>query len=277
MNVEELLDKKGIEYRTSGRDYLIKCLNPEHDDKNPSMRIDRVLGIFNCLSCGFKGNVFKLFDEPSDKVSIQRERLRRKITEVRADSVGLPMPEGAIPYVGNWRDIKPETYIKFKAFKSHQPEFLGRIVFPITDITGKIVCFQGRDDTGTLDAKYYNYPRNITLPAYPKVQAKQGRVILVEGIFDMLNLHDKGLENTVCIFGVNSLNKSKLTNMLMQGITGLDIMFDSDDAGDAAAKEAKKLAEEQGFHTRVIKLSDGNDPGMLSISQVNKLKERLYG
>jgi DNA primase len=277
MTVEELLEKKGIEFRTSGRDLLVKCLNPEHEDRNPSMRVDKVLGIFNCLSCGFKGNIFRLFDEPWDKVATQREKLRRKITEVRVESVGLRMPEEATPYVGSWRDIRPETYIKFNAFKSHKPEFLGRIVFPITDITGKIVCFQGRDDTGTLNVKYMNYPRHTKLPLFPKVSPNQGRVIIVEGIFDMLNLHDKGLENTICIFGVNSLNKEKLTNMSMQGITGIDIMFDADSAGEEASENAKKLAEEAGFHTRVIKLSEGSDPGMLSKYQVTKLSERLYG
>jgi hypothetical protein len=39
----ELLQKNGLGYSVSGRDYLIKCLNPEHEDNNPSFRIDRVL------------------------------------------------------------------------------------------------------------------------------------------------------------------------------------------------------------------------------------------
>ena len=30
--VQELLSKRGIEYRVSGRDYVVKCLNPEHDN-----------------------------------------------------------------------------------------------------------------------------------------------------------------------------------------------------------------------------------------------------
>ena len=34
-----------------GKDYVVSCLNPEHDDKNPSMRIDQITGIFNCFSC----------------------------------------------------------------------------------------------------------------------------------------------------------------------------------------------------------------------------------
>jgi len=121
MNVQELLESKDIAYRPSGADFLVRCLNPEHDDKNPSMRIDSILGIFHCLSCGYKGNIFKLFDEPMNALAQKREALRRKVQEVRASSVGLSLPEGYTPYVGNWRDITPETYKHFRAFKSHLP------------------------------------------------------------------------------------------------------------------------------------------------------------
>jgi len=57
----ELLQKNGLGYSVSGRDYLIKCLNPEHEDNNPSFRIDRVSGAAHCFSCGFKTNIFKYF------------------------------------------------------------------------------------------------------------------------------------------------------------------------------------------------------------------------
>ena len=61
MNVEELLVHQGLLFKPSGNDFLVSCLNPDHEDTNPSMRIDRVLGIFNCLSCGYKGNIFYLY------------------------------------------------------------------------------------------------------------------------------------------------------------------------------------------------------------------------
>ena len=60
-NVYELLKKQGHNLQPSGQDYLISCLNPEHEDQHPSMRVDQATGIFNCLSCGFKGNLFKYY------------------------------------------------------------------------------------------------------------------------------------------------------------------------------------------------------------------------
>ena len=83
----------------------MSCLNPEHDDNNPSMRIDRITGVYNCFSCGFKGNIFNHFDAPSNPLDIRREKVRRKIDEKRASSVGLKMPKNFMPYVGNWRGL----------------------------------------------------------------------------------------------------------------------------------------------------------------------------
>ena len=73
MKVEELLQEKRIDFKISGQDYVVKCLNPEHDDNNPSMRIDSITGIFNCFSCGFKGNLFKHFGAAANFLEIKRD------------------------------------------------------------------------------------------------------------------------------------------------------------------------------------------------------------
>ena len=75
MKVVDLLQERKIDFKPSGRDYLVKCLNPEHEDKNPSMRIDNVTGVYNCFSCGFKGSIFKLFGAPANFLDIKRQRL----------------------------------------------------------------------------------------------------------------------------------------------------------------------------------------------------------
>ena len=53
MNVEDLLISKDISFIPRGKDFEVRCLNPEHPDRNPSMSIDQVTGIFNCFSCEF--------------------------------------------------------------------------------------------------------------------------------------------------------------------------------------------------------------------------------
>lgn len=278
MKVIDLIQERNLDYKVSGRDYLVKCLNPEHDDSNPSMRIDNVTGVFNCFSCGFKGNIFKMFGAPSNFLDIKRQKLTDSIEEKRSSSIGLSFPKGYTPYNGNWRNIRPETYKHFEAFLHHETQFVGRVVFPIRDITGKVVAFNGRHMTLSEKVKYMIYPPQATLPLYPaSVKPIKGRAILVEGIYDMVNLFDKGLSNAVCCFGTNNIDQDKLAILKMQDIMGVDIIFDGDEAGQKAAENVKILAERVGLVTRNVNLGQNIDPGSLVQQQVKNLRSTLYG
>ena len=278
MKVLDLIMERNLDYKVSGRDLLVVCLNPEHDDKNPSMRIDNVTGVFNCFSCGFKGNIFKMFGAPSNFLDIKRQKLTDSIEEKRSSSIGLSFPKGYTPYNGNWRNIRPETYKHFEAFLHHETQFVGRVVFPIRDITGKVVAFNGRHMTLSEKVKYMIYPPQATLPLYPaSVKSIKGRAILVEGIYDMVNLFDKGLSNAVCCFGTNNIDQDKLAILKMQDIMGVDIIFDGDEAGQKAAENVKILAERVGLVTRNVNLGQNIDPGSLVQQQVKNLRSTLYG
>jgi DNA primase len=61
VDVLKILDDLGIEYKPSGsKDVKIRCINPNHEDKTPSLSIDKELGIFQCWSCHIKGNIFTI-------------------------------------------------------------------------------------------------------------------------------------------------------------------------------------------------------------------------
>ena len=278
MNVDELLQEKRIDFKVSGQDYVVKCLNPDHEDNNPSMRIDSITGIFNCFSCGFKGNLFTHFGAAANFLEIKRQKLKTSIEEKRSASVGFEFPKGFQPYKGNWRGIQPETYKHFDAFMHHDSQYNGRIVFPIRDITGKVVAFNGRHMTMTEIPKYLIYPPQAKLPLYPSnVTPVKGKVILVEGIFDMINLWDKGLTNAICCFGTKNIDTEKLSILKMQNISGVDIMFDGDNAGQEAAEDLKIMAEKVGLIPRNINLGQNIDPGGLAQAKVSSLRDRLYG
>ena len=70
-------------------------------------------------------------------MELRRQLLKKKIQEKRLEGVGLSMPEGYAPYVGNWRNIRPETYKEFEAFIHSGKDFAGRICFPIRDRSGQ--------------------------------------------------------------------------------------------------------------------------------------------
>jgi DNA primase len=276
MNVEDLLKSKDIPYLPRGKDYEVTCLNPDHPDRNPSMRIDQVTGIFNCFSCGFKGNLFTHFGEKVNKMEMKRQLLKKKIDEVRAESVGLQMPEGYSPYIGNWRNIRAETYREFEAFIHAGKDFTGRICFPVRDRSSRIVAFQSRT-TGDQQPKYLNTPPGAKMPLFPVVEPIQGSIILVEGIFDVINLHDKGLTNAVCCFGVKNVTEEKLQVLSVAGVDSIDIFLDNDEAGQTGADRIRELCESIGLNTRNIAFGDkALDAGALAKPQVDKLKSKLY-
>ena len=280
MTVEELLVEEKIKFKQSPADFVVHCLNPEHDDTNPSMRIDKITGVFNCFSCGFKCNIFKHFDKPSNYLDIKREKVKQTIDRKRSESVGLLMPRDIVPYVGNERNIKPETYKKFEAFLSANSPFTNRIVFPVRDITGKIVAFNGRilGKNMTGQPKYIFHPPRVKLPIFPaNVSPIKGRVLLVEGIYDVINLHDKGLTNALCCFGISNITTDKLQLLKMRGVEQIDIFFDPDDAGQGAVEKVIELCDKTELKYYNVRIPpDLGDAGDLSETSVQKLRESLY-
>ena len=279
MIAEDLLREKGIHYELSGKDAKILCLNPEHDDTNPSLRVDRITGVMHCFSCGFKGNLFTHFGAPSSPLEVRLHKLKEKVEKTRSQTVGIQLPKDRLAWKGGgFRNISEETLNIWDAFTWNVPKFEGRIIFPIRDITGKTVALIGRLINGMGADKYYIYPSGVEMPFCPaKVKPIQNRVILVEGIFDALNLWDKGLKNTVCCFGTQQMNWVKLSLLKMQGVSGIDIMYDGDEAGRTAAEKVKGTAEELGMSVQIVTLPEGTDPGGLVKDQVNRISKRLYG
>ena len=141
MIAEELLRDKQIQYRLSGKDAVISCLNPEHDDTNPSMRVDRITGIFHCFSCGYKGNLFTYFGAPASPLEVRMHRIKEKVNKVKSETVGIQLPKDRLKWKGGGiRNISEETLDIWDAFTWNVPKFENRIIFPIRDIRGKTVA-----------------------------------------------------------------------------------------------------------------------------------------
>lgn len=279
-SVEEVLKKKDLYYTPKGADLLIQCLNPEHDDKNPSCRVDRITGIFHCFACGFKGNIFAVFGIQRDFISEKAHRLINQIQDIKVATRGVEIPPGSIPFNRDYRGISSDTYKQFEAF-TNDMEFPDRLVFPIRDITGKIVVLQGRHFYSNGKDKYYNYPSSVKLFPYPqRVHPIQQSIVIVEGLFDMLNLHDKGMTNAVCSFGVSTISSKSvesLANFKYQGVQKIYIMFDGDNAGRTNAdKLVQTIIGTSLFEAEAIMLDDEVDPGDLSVSDIKLLKGNMY-
>lgn len=278
--VLELINKNSLAFSVSGRDYLIKCLNPDHEDSNPSFRVDRVTGVAHCFSCGFKTNLFKYYGVFTNPVPMKIAALKEKLNELKTGHLGLELPNGHTPYLKQFRGISPQTLKRFGAFYTNVVEKLvDRIVFPIKDITGKTVVFVARHTLSNGNPRYVNYPSGVKMPVFPaSLPSGYQSMVIVEGVFDMLNLYDKGLENVVCAFGTNTLQndtKSKLLPFKAQGITHIYLLFDGDEAGEKAAANLKPIIEAENFIVEIIKLPDNRDPGELDVFEVRSIAEYI--
>jgi len=280
MNVQELLNDRGLSYREAGKDYLIKCLNPEHEDTNPSLRIDKVLGIFNCLSCGFRGDIFKYFGAEPDFVDLKIAKLQDKIQTLLNNNT-FDFPPDTIFFKDSYRDISSKTYENVQAFTTSMIDGLeDRLVFPIRNMAGEIKGFCGRALHGNEKSKYLFYPKHVKLPLFPATPTPyKNTVILVEGIFDALNMIDKGFTNVVCVWGTTSLLKSyneKFSHFKILGINKIYILFDGDKAGIDAATKLENILNKNGYNAERIELPEGVDPGSMSQIDLMSLKTGLY-
>jgi len=276
--VLDLLKQKAVYFSISGKDYVTKCFNPEHADSNPSFRIDRVSGIAHCFSCGFKTNIFKFYGLLTNNTSIRVAKLKDKLKALQVSTEGLEPLDGARPVNSVFRGISTQTLKYFGAFETDRVDKMeDRIIFPVKDIRNKTVCYVGRHSLSNGNPRYVNYPSGVTIPLFPtRFSEKHKTIVLVEGIFDMLNCYDKGLHNVVCTFGTTKLLTDvpeKLLSFKVMGIQKVFILYDGDTAGREAARKIKPLIEESGFMCEIIDLPEGDDPGIISQDYVDSIKE----
>jgi len=125
--------------------------------------------------------------------------------------------------------------------------------------------------------RYVNYPAGVAIPLFPvRFDEHHRTIVLVEGIFDMLNCYDKGLKNVVCTFGTSKLLndvQDKLLSYKVMGVEKVFILYDGDQPGRDAAKKIKPLIEACDFIVEIIDLPEDVDPGIMNVEDITQLIE----
>ncbi|MEE1884179.1 DNA primase [Pedobacter flavus] len=146
--------------------------------------------------------------------------------------------------------------------------FRGRVMFPIHNITGRIIGFGGRTLKSDKNIpKYVNSPES---PIYHKsnvlyglFQAKKAirdndNCYLVEGYADVLSVHQAGVENVVASSGTSlTIEQVRLIGRFTKNIT---ILFDGDSAGVKASLRGLDIILEEGLNVKIVSFPDGHDP-----------------
>lgn len=158
--------------------------------------------------------------------------------------------------------------------------FRARLIIPIYDSLGRIVGFGGRALKKGEQPKYLNspdspiYSKSAVLYGYnvAKDAIKQkGNVILVEGYFDVMMLHQAGVKNVVATSGTAlTLKQIKLLKRFTKDFI---FCFDTDDAGIEAAKRGFQLAQKEEVNVTVITVPGEKDPADFIVANPNGWEE----
>ena len=161
--------------------------------------------------------------------------------------------------------------------------YQGRVIFPIHNLTGKVIGFGARILGGDkTKAKYLNSPEseiyNKSKTLYGIYFAKNeisrlDNCILVEGYADVLSMHQAGIENTVASSGT-SLTTEQI-RMISRYTKNVTMIYDGDAAGIHAALRGTDMILEEGMNVRIVVLPADEDPD--SFVQKNPIEEvRAY-
>lgn len=178
----------------------------------------------------------------------------------------------------------------------HYDRFRHRLMFAVLDVMGRVVAFSGRalaeptpeeaarhgagapraptDSDHASPAKYINSPES---PIYTKGEhlfglhqarndvRQKGEAVLVEGNFDVVALHARGIQNVVAPLGTAfTPAQAKLLKRFAQSAV---LLFDGDAAGKKATRAARGPCREGGLNAKVASLPRGIDPDDLARTQ----------
>lgn len=142
--------------------------------------------------------------------------------------------------------------------------FRNRIMFPIIDVRGNVIGFGGRvlDNStpkylNTSETLIFNKRKNLFGMNLAK-KSKAGYIILVEGNIDVITLHQFGFDSAVASLGT-SLTEEHAT-LLSRYTEEVVLTYDSDEAGQRAAKRAIPMLEKVGIKVKVLQMKDAKDP-----------------
>jgi DNA primase len=199
---------------------------------------------------GFEPEIIKQFSlgyAPDDWEGLIKSAKNKDIEKELLNQAGLVVP----------RTESPGYYDRFR----------NRIIFPIFNLSGKVVGFGGRVLDEKDEPKYLNSPET---PIYQKGKIlyglnftkdeirKKGSAVLVEGYVDFLSLYQAGIKNVVASSGTAfTQDQARLLSRYAERIY---LFFDADTAGQSATFRSVDLLFSEGVEVLVVSLPKGEDP-----------------
>jgi DNA primase len=148
----------------------------------------------------------------------------------------------------------------------NQDKFINRLMFTITDVTGRVIGFGGRT-LAEAGAKYINSPTTALFDKsnslYGLEQARHeivstGTAVVVEGYTDCIMAHQFGCCNVVATLGTSfTAGHGRILRRYAKKVV---LVFDSDVAGIEAANRALDVCLAQRIDIKLASVPEGKDP-----------------
>jgi DNA primase len=264
--------------------------------RDDSFRAHLTKNAFQCFACQAHGNVLD-FVAAMEKCSIREAALRLQRWFAIASSPGVPAAsvpnrelvrkeegvnaplrfaltgvEPAHRYLAQ-RGIDAGTAMEFGVGLYPGPGLMsGRIVIPIHNQRGQLVAYAGRAPDGR-PPKYKlpaGFRKALELFNLPRAVATGNRtVILVEGYFDCIRVHQAGFPWVVALMG-SSLSAAQESALLLGHFDRVVVMLDGDATGRGASEViAARLSDR--CSVDVVCVPDASQPDQLSLSAIRRL------
>ncbi|UCG30601.1 MAG: DNA primase [candidate division WOR-3 bacterium] len=162
--------------------------------------------------------------------------------------------------------------------------FRDRLIFPIFNLSGRIIGFGGRGIDDFIQPKYLNSPETPIFKKgdglYGLYQSKEkirskGEVMLVEGYFDLLSIYQHGFDNISAPLGTSLTEQQAL--LLSRFARKAMILFDGDLSGIKAALRAIGLLIDAQVDVFVTLLPENSDPDTFINAQGAEALQELVG
>ena len=144
------------------------------------------------------------------------------------------------------------------------PSFRNRVMFPIIDVSERVIAFGGRvmDDSlpkykNSSDTPVFRKGNNLFALNFAHKECAE-RIILCEGYMDVIALHAAGFPYAVATLG--TAIRPEQARLMSRYTKKVIISYDSDEAGQKAADKALRILEEVGLEVRVLRIPNAKDP-----------------
>jgi DNA primase len=292
VNLESVLRHYRVKLRRNGKDQYRGCCPIHHGDGRDAFHVNLARNVFHCFACGAGGTVLdfvaamescSLFEAAQRLQSMCSTTLltltkneKELVTERRRKSC-LPLNftlrgiDYSHPYLAE-RGIPEKTAAEFGVGFYAGPGLMhGRLVIPIHNADGKLIAYCGRSVDQTQPR--YRVPlaftkSEILFNMHRAASGSDNSVVVVEGFFDCMKVHQSGVPSVVGLMG--SVLYEPQRRILLERFRRVILMLDGDPAG---RKAITVIAEELRPHcsVRVVLLQDGVQPDQLPAKAIGKV------